>query len=433
MGCPITISTLGIEPFVSYTDNRTQEDGSIIYNVDGLFIEPFLIPFVKMNFTVVFLPPLLDYSPDLFPTALNHLMEGLSDILVGFVPTNMYIQLAAVHHTIPHTIAHFTMFTPCPSRVHRMSKVFSVFTLPVWLSMALAFILTSATFWCLENITYHSMSRQPYIAASISLPVHDAWAILMGVSVPNMPKKVIHRLLFLVYVCYCFAIVTVFQAFFVSYLVEPGYGKVISTLDEALDEELLFGNNPFTDHYLAVADYKEHERFPTSRQVPCGDLVECTKRLILQRDITFVNAEIYATYIASTIGVADYTKALCHINDVLFLPVNGILIRGSSFMDRLNRLMRYCMEGGLVDRYWDNINFEARLRSNNEFIQDNNDNFFAFNISHLSAAFTVLVLGYIISCLVFILEIMRNGFLNKTMKYKTVVRRSRHLQRDQLI
>jgi hypothetical protein len=47
----------------------------------------------------------------------------------------------------------------------------------------------------------------------------------------------------------------VFQAFFVSYLVEPGYGKAITTQDEeALDNDLLYGNNPYLDYYLIVAE-----------------------------------------------------------------------------------------------------------------------------------------------------------------------------------
>jgi hypothetical protein len=64
------------------------------------------------------------------------------------------------------------------------------------------------------------------------------------------------------------------------------------------------------------------------------------------------------------------------------------------------------MEGGLVDRYSADINFKARLLSNNEFIQDDTNTFFVFEISHLRAAFTLLILGYILSCIVFVSEIV---------------------------
>jgi hypothetical protein len=428
MGCPLTMSTVGTEPFVIYTDNQLKEDGSIAYNVTGLFIEPFLIPFQKMNFTMSFLPPVTDYTEDVFPTIFMKLLTGLTDIIVGLVPRSMYTEYPATKHTIPHTIAYFTMFTPCPSRMQKMSKVLSVFTLPVWLSLALAFVLTSAVFWCFENITHNSTSRQLNFVTSISLPFHNAWAILMGVSVPKMPNKWNERFLFLVYVCYCLATVTVFQAFFVSYLVEPGYGKPITTVDEAVDEGLFYGDNPYVDQYLTVADYKEHQRFPKSRHISCTDLVECTKRLIIKRDTSFINAHVYERYIASTIGVSDYTKALCHISDALFISIDGLLIKGNLFYDRLNKLMRQCIEGGLVNRYWAHLNFEARLHSSNEYIPDTAGNFFAFEISHLSAAFILLASGYIFSFIVFVWEITRNGLANNTLKCMCV-RRTQNLQR----
>jgi hypothetical protein len=400
------MSTVGTEPFVLVKDNHTHENGSSAYNVTGLFVEPFLIPIVKMNFTVVFLPPTLGDSPFAFLADVADVREGLSDISVGFVPRMATTTYPALDHTISHTLAYFIMFCPCPSRVHRMSKLFSIFTLPVWLSLLLAFVLTSAVFWCFENITHNSTSRQLFIVTSIFIPVQNAWAILMGVSVPKFPSKWNEKLFFLVYVCYCFAVVTVFQTFFVSYLVEPGYEKPITTVDEAVHKGLFYGNRRYTDLFLSEVDYKEHQRFPESLRVSCSDLDECTKRLILQRDLAVINADIYARYIASTIGVVDYTKALCHISDGLSIPVDGILHKGSLFLNRLNTLMRRCMEGGLMNRYWAHMNFMARLHSNNEYISDTIDTFFAFKISHLNAAFTLLISGYIFSCIVFILEII---------------------------
>jgi hypothetical protein len=100
------------------------------------------------------------------------------------------------------------------------------------------------------------VSRQTYVVTSIPLAFHNAWTILFGVSVPKMLTRWKQRFLFLLYVYYCFATVTVFQVFFASYLVEPGYGKAITTLDEeALDKDFLYGNNPYLDHYFILAVY----------------------------------------------------------------------------------------------------------------------------------------------------------------------------------
>jgi hypothetical protein len=96
-------------------------------------------------------------------------MAGLPDIFDGLIPLITYVKLATLNHTIPHIVSRVRIFIPCPFRVHNMSRVFSVFTLPVWLSQALVFILTSATLWCLESVTYYAVSRQPYVVTSIPL------------------------------------------------------------------------------------------------------------------------------------------------------------------------------------------------------------------------------------------------------------------------
>jgi hypothetical protein len=130
MGCPIKVFTVGPESFFIYTDKHKQEDGSILYNAGGLLIEPFLIPFLKMYFTVIFLPASLNSSIDVLLKIDNNLMEVLSVIIVGLIPVTIYVKLADTNHTIPNTVSRVRMFVPCPFREHDMSKVFSVSPYP---------------------------------------------------------------------------------------------------------------------------------------------------------------------------------------------------------------------------------------------------------------------------------------------------------------
>jgi hypothetical protein len=72
--------------------------------------------------------------------------------------------------------------------------------------------------------------------------ISAAWAVLLGVSVPALPVSSGMRFPFIIYVWYCFAIRTIFQAFFTTYLVEPGYEATIETLDDVLRRGLKFGS-----------------------------------------------------------------------------------------------------------------------------------------------------------------------------------------------
>jgi hypothetical protein len=198
----------------------------------------------------------------------------------------------------------------------------------------------------------------------------------------------------------------VFQAFFVSYLVEPGYGKAITTLDEAVNEGLLYGKQPLLSYILENTDLKEFGNFPKSHHFICTDHAECMERVILQRNMGFVITDIYATYIASILGVGDYKRILCHVKEGLTIGITGILHKGSLYSDRLNTFLRRCGENGMVKLILNNMVFKARLQSSNNIIQDADNIFFAFKISHLCVAFTLLISGWVLSGIVFIFEIV---------------------------
>jgi hypothetical protein len=351
----------------------------------------------------------MDPSPDTFIEILLDLTQGSSDAIVGFVPLLPIIAVPGTAYTVPHSCVLFSLFIPCPLRTYRMGKLFSIFTFPVWLTLALAFVLTSATFWCLESKSRRSKSREPRTVTSISLSVYNAWAILLAVSVPKMPKTWTHRFLFLFYVCFSFAMVTVFQTFFVSFLVEPGYGKRIKTPEEALASDLIYAFHPMLDFFLDALDYNRYKvALAESRKVACPDFVECTQRLVIQRDVAIINAYFYVQYIASLLGISDYSKAMCHIDESFTLYVIFLLRKGSAFLDGMNRLVRQCLESGLFEKIWADTYLRALLQSmgKNELLPDSGGTYFAFEIHHLSAAFVILTLGHILSCTVFVLEII---------------------------
>jgi hypothetical protein len=409
MGCPIIISSIGFEPFVIAESNHTQEDGSITYNVRGAFVEYFLIALERMNVTVIFLRPELDPTPDAFISILTDQIDWLSDITIGFVPVFPVVAIPGIIYTVPHSSAVFSLFVPCPSRTYKMSKLFSIFTLPVWLTLALAFLLTCATFWCFENESRRFKARESRTATSISLPVYNAWAILMAVSVPKMPNTWTYRLIFLLYVSYSFAMVTVFQTFFVSHLVEPGYGKKMTVAEEAISSDLIYAYHPLVDFFLTALDYNRYNvGLPDSRKLLCVDTIACTKRLINQRDIAFINAYFYIKYIASATGISDYNKVICHIDESFSLYAAGLLHKASPFLSGINRIMRRCIESGIFEMIWDHELLRAHLQSmgSNDEFQDTSGSFFVFQVHHLTAPFVILLLGHAISCTVFVLELI---------------------------
>jgi hypothetical protein len=69
----------------------------------------------------------------------------------------------------------------------------------------------------------------------------------MGVSVSAMPKTYRVRAHFMLFVWYSFAMSTIFQSFFISFLVSLGYDSRISTLNNFNHSGLKYGSSKHDD------------------------------------------------------------------------------------------------------------------------------------------------------------------------------------------
>jgi hypothetical protein len=87
------------------------------------------------------------------------------------------------------------------------------------------------------------------------------------VSVPEMPRYWKLRIFFLIYVCCGFALNIVFQALFVSYLVEPGYGEKFATFQELLDSSVNYGFIAVVEFGRSSMDFLDYLQFPLRHRV----------------------------------------------------------------------------------------------------------------------------------------------------------------------
>jgi hypothetical protein len=404
-GCKIRAATFGIPPYVILTGNSIDSDGNVEYKLSGLAVQNLLLAADEMNATVVLLKPSISVSMKEGANEAGNLVAGSSDIVTGIVPQLPVFLTPWFQISIPYDYTVFKWYVPCPKSVSRMEKVITTYKLTVWITMATVFVLTTVLWWCLAN-WQHSALKDSRTFQTLSYCLYNAWAVSMGVSATNTPNTWKFRFLFLVYVCYCFAMSTVFQAFFISYLVEPGYGKKFETFDELLNSSVPYGYNDVLEAGLGSTSYEGHRKFPSSRRQDCNDIMECAKRLANRAQLCTIIEPQIGEYLASEMGIQDVSKYLCTLEENLFtLGLVSVLSNGSPFLNRLNVLTRRIQEGGLLGRYWAQLIWITKLRSKMGIVDDKNNAYFVFSLSHLSPAFCVLAFGYVISSAVFFAEI----------------------------
>jgi len=118
------------------------------------------------------------------------------------------------------------------------------------MTIGLVLLLTTTVFWCAGNGPYRSVCNETHTYQSLSNCFHNVWAVFVGVSVPQQLTTSNLRVFFFLYVSFCFAISTVFQAFFVSYLVEPKYERKLDTLEDLLDSDVVYGYHQIFNYAL---------------------------------------------------------------------------------------------------------------------------------------------------------------------------------------
>jgi hypothetical protein len=403
--CVIRVATLGFHPFVTLLANYTTADGTAVYDVRGFSVEFIRLSMDKMNAIALFLKPSLDISFEASYREVSNLMSRQSDILVGTLPLMPVVITSFSEPSIPFIYDAVKWFIPCPKPIPRVHKIMTMYNASVWLTMIIVFIVSGVVLWCSTKRPYRLEIMESYALRTISNCIYSSWAIFIGISVPEMPKAWRLRMFFILYVWYSFAMTTVFQAFFVSYLVEPGYEKMLETMEELLDSDVLYGYNVAMEFGMATTEYTDHLKFPDSRRIDCGDTRMCIRRIMTDGDVAIIIAPMYVQYVTNEVGLQGQTKHACALSENLMDgTIVALMPKGSPLLNQLNKYIRRCLEGGLVERYWTELNLEAILKSKEKFVKDGSGMYFVFSLSHTAPAFSVLGFGYVCSCLMCLAE-----------------------------
>ena len=396
MGTPFKVAVMGPDPDEIITENSTKKGVSTDYISSYLRVE--IVKFVceKMNLTTIFPPPSIDLNIENYAKEFGILEDGISDVLTGRIPLLPIFVTSSFDATIPYVPASIEMFVPCPKAIPGTEKILTTFSLSVWLTTGLVLLLTTAVFWCGGNGPYRSVCNETQTYLSLSNCFQNVWSIFVGVSVPQQPTNSSLRVFFFLYVCFCFALTTVFQAFFVSYLVEPKYEKKIETFDELLDSDLVYGDNPLINYATHTIPYPELTRFLEHKKLKedCTDTRKCIKRMITKRDIALPFTSGYVTRIAMEMGAEGVGKIVCCFDETLGSGYIILLFKkGNPLLESFNTLMRRYLEAGFPERCWREEQHGASLKGRSRFVEAHGGVFFAFSISHLMPAFLVLLLG----------------------------------------
>jgi hypothetical protein len=403
-GCPLTVAPIERIPFVKLTNSYTDSSGNITYVYEGMEIEYILFVTRAMNFTPVFIEPKAGDFVQVRVEVFMEMAQGMVDLTVGTHPLHPLL-VTAGDATRPYYELTMRWWVPCAAQATRTDKVTAVFTPSVWVSVILVFILTATAFW--RTALQDGKERASFRTFACSF--YTVWAVFLGVSVRALPATRRLRGVFLLYVWYSFAMSTVFQVFFISFLVNPGYEKGIDTFQDLVESGLKLTTDPRMLSLANASGYWEYLQLQLSTDT-CSPIDECVKRLVTHKNFTTVSSAVQFEYVLATLGkTEDRARYLCTIPEIVDTAKFSLYVsKGNPLLPMMDAWIQRAIESGVISKYWSQFIWNVTLQgaTNRDSAADRIDShmFFVFTVSHLSPAFCQLLTGYLLSFVVLLAE-----------------------------
>ncbi|KAJ4446709.1 hypothetical protein ANN_13406 [Periplaneta americana] len=405
-GCPLKVSTYEMPLHVILSSTSINEKNETVYEYTGFEILCLLYVSRALNFTIVYLPPKSGKILDTHISMLGDISEGLTDITLSAFP----LQPVAIEYADP-TIPYFSWlvkwYVPCARPMHRMERIVSIFTMSTWITMDLTILSVIITIWCLNKCARRLGVLEHKVYSTIASIVTSVLAVQFSVSVPRQPRTHSLRTFFSLWIFYCFAISMVFQAFFTSFLVDPGFQTQISTLNELLESGLTYATNKDWETFLNTTS-KEYYSQITLKRKYCAHL-ECYHLFFNSSQFVMISSSNIFEYYATRANVP-----ICSIDEYINkFPIVMYLRKGTPLLKNFNHAIRRMKEVGLFDKFLRDMKIYIKEKTSHDDDDDDDDDvntaseltgYFVFTMSHIGFAFYMLGVGYLLSFVVLLME-----------------------------
>jgi hypothetical protein len=372
---------------------------------------------MNLNLSFLKLPP-QDISGR-FAEGIRFVLEGKADVVMGIYPMH-YLISSFLDPTVPYIHTAINWYVPCAGQLPRMGNILNVFDTFVWFAIIIISVLIALLFWTAANLSFYSGIKESKTYQLLYNDVYNVWSILLGQSVPKLPMTSQLRCTFFLFVCFCFAMNTVFQTLFISYLVEPGYEKQIESFDEMKDSGILFAKHSSIDTLSTLLNYDYYLQQVHSPVETCPVFEQCMLRLIQKRDIITIAVQSYADYIDPPAGINIKGKnSLCSIQETIAsVGLAMYLAKGNPLLDKFNVYIQRCLEGGLGEKYISELTWKESLSKRSkspgqDFDNEDGNTYFKFTTFHLKIAIYLLSFGYVLSSAVFLCELSSKWLIQR--------------------
>jgi hypothetical protein len=414
--CQIVVSTTENSPYVESPDYINSSGH--LKNVYDKGWDIRLLNIIKkaMNISVRFLPPSVEKQGRLlkngtFTGIIGDLAYSLADLALAGMPLIIPFPDRGDYTSI-YSRSEYIWLVPCARRLVDWKNIFKIFSSTLWICVFLSLFIAAGVTYCLAKHKLFRWTSKIGRYDNLFSSSYNIWAVFLATAASPLPRISTLRIFFLAWICYCLAVNTVFQSFFISFLVKPNMEKQVSSLNEILNSGMEYGFIPQFDIFFPVNEAPHYSKILNSRK---NCLCErcCLQRLSYDRDfamlfrlVKYENAVKY-----EYVDPEDSRLLICRVPETFLVFYNCMYTpKGHHLRDRLNVIISRIFQAGLFAQIQksDLHLLKLRLHVNDRGTLDNE--YYQLNLKHLRVIFYIFLVGQGISFLVLLLEILLSNF-----------------------
>jgi hypothetical protein len=348
-----------------------------------------------------------------FMQTIGQLEPASSDIAIGGLALHSS-PINVAEATIPYLHVKLSWYVPCPKSASRWNSIHKIFGSIVWACFGAVAILAVIVMWLLAKYEKQIHVRESENYKTIIYCIYNVWAVLTGVSVPQKPISLSLRIFFTAWVWYSVAMSTVYQAYLFGLLVNPGFEKSITTLNDLIQSGTDYGY-PVEMDDLQFSD-PLYETIMKNRKI-CKSMYKCLQRVIKRKDFATIFDNFHAKYFRTRLLFHNIHLQLCSLQeDIIIFMGTMYMAKGNPLLYRFNEIIARMFEVGVFEMWWHEFLSSPRL--DDHPIDDDDINFsdFAtnelnidyspFSLIQLRVVFETLLIGQIINTFVFLVEVL---------------------------
>jgi hypothetical protein len=186
-------------------------------------------------------------------------------------------------------------------------------------------------------------------------------------------------------------------------------------MDQLFASGMKLAFDPNMSGNLEIDDKTEVLKYLTN----CSSIWGFVEWAIYHKNISMLLFDIEAEYFyANGDFVGQNSKPLwCGLEDGVLFPSSRtmLMFHGDPLMRRVNDIIDSVVEAGLYN-YWITLLINwGKIKYRKISIAQLIDGYYSFNLSHLQTVFYLLLMGWCLSALCFIFEVLYNRVLTKIM------------------